>query len=182
MALYKESLLHTIDDDLAGRNQNWDDIDEHMSKKPADGVHGMKFRGALVLLGSAQSIPSASFTTVQWGTEIYDTDNIFNPANPTRLTVPEGASYVKISTNITFASNSNGGRRIQTLINGNAYSGRIYVAYPALSNADTRIMAAGPPIPVNSGDYFEIQVYQDSGGPIDLLSQTGTWFALEVII
>lgn len=31
MALYKESMLNKIEDDLAGRNQNWDAIDSHLA-------------------------------------------------------------------------------------------------------------------------------------------------------
>lgn len=189
MALYKENLLNTIEDDLAGRNQNWDDLDDliadfekHLEEKPSNGVHGMKFMGALVQMSEAQNISSGSFTTLQWGTEVYDTDNIFDPANPTRLTVPAGVSVVRIIANITFASNAAGGRRLQTLKNGAAHSGRLYVAYQAMSGADTRIYAATPPLQVAPGDYFELQAYQDSGSTINILAQTATWFALEVII
>ena len=31
MALYKESLINKIEDDLAGRNQNWDAIETHLA-------------------------------------------------------------------------------------------------------------------------------------------------------
>lgn len=32
MALYKESLINKIEDDLAGRNQNWDAIETHLAE------------------------------------------------------------------------------------------------------------------------------------------------------
>ena len=32
MALYKESLINKIEDDLTGRNQNWDAIETHMAE------------------------------------------------------------------------------------------------------------------------------------------------------
>ena len=42
MELYKESLLNKIEDDLTGRNQNWDAIETHMAASVTQGnPHGI---------------------------------------------------------------------------------------------------------------------------------------------
>jgi len=40
MALYKESMLNKIEDDLQGRNQNWEMLETHLAESVADDVHG----------------------------------------------------------------------------------------------------------------------------------------------
>lgn len=40
MALYKESMINKIENDLAGRNQNWEAIDDHIAALIGDDAHG----------------------------------------------------------------------------------------------------------------------------------------------
>ena len=41
MALYKESMINKIEDDLQGRNQNWDTLETHLETGASDDVHGL---------------------------------------------------------------------------------------------------------------------------------------------
>jgi hypothetical protein len=36
-------------------------------------------------------------------------------------------------------------------------------------------------LPVTAGDYFELNVYQDSGTSLNFLTSNGSWFAMEII-
>ena len=42
MALEREALTHKIEDDLALRNRNWNQLDSHLAETAADDVHGLK--------------------------------------------------------------------------------------------------------------------------------------------
>ena len=55
MELYKESLLNKIEDDLTGRNQNWDaiethlaDYDAHVAESASEDVHGLLSQGKII--------------------------------------------------------------------------------------------------------------------------------------
>ena len=69
MALYKESILNKIKDDLAGRNQNWDKIDDHMSAFMAHGESGAGFHNSIFRgksLGSA--VTAGQYAAISGGT------------------------------------------------------------------------------------------------------------------
>jgi|SRR5690554_71281 len=46
MAMEKEALTHKIEDDLAARNRNWDEIDSHLASSEA---HGLNSRLPLIV-------------------------------------------------------------------------------------------------------------------------------------
>lgn len=69
MALYKESILNKIKDDLTGRNQNWDKIDDHMSAFMAHGESGAGFHNSIFRgksLGSA--VTPEQYAAISGGT------------------------------------------------------------------------------------------------------------------
>lgn len=141
-------------------------------------------RGALVKRTTDQSIPNNSFTAVAWDGETYDTDSIHDTAtNNSRLTVPAGVTKIRLTSNITFDFNANGTRQAEILKNGSAINAdggaRVHIGnqgtLPSFLNLDTAVLDVTP------GDYFEIQVWQNSGGALGLASASETWFAMQIV-
>ena len=89
MALYKESMINKIEDDLAGRNQNWEAIDDHIASGADEDVHGLANK-VIVESGSNEDGEYIRFgdgTQICWqtfyaGTRTYAGDGTY--ANPYR--------------------------------------------------------------------------------------------------
>jgi hypothetical protein len=134
---------------------------------PASGV---TFSGCRVTQSSAQTISNASTTTLNFNTETFDVDGYHdNVTNNNRLTIPAGKSgYFLIFAKLNMTANAGGsfqgllrkngsqvttwGTKNNTNINGE----------PAIS-----IVVSGVPT-----DFFDLAVYQDSGGNLDTISGT----------
>lgn len=128
---------------------------------------GSTFVGARVYGSAVQSINNATYATVTWNTESYDTDNFHdNTTNSSRLTIPSGkAGKYLFVLKTTFNSSSNTGARILYFfkngseVNESEFSlstrGNLQMCLTTVQNASV-------------GDYFEMIVYQTTGGAIDL--------------
>ena len=142
------------------------------------------FKGALVYPSSTQSIPNNTATAITYNSEDYDTDSIHDTVtNNTRLTVPSGATRVRLTAFIRFISNATGYRQFSITKNGGLFAGYPFFQDPAPDgtlNSITTLIS--PVITVSASDYFEVNVLQTSGGA---LSTTGgsssAWFAMEII-
>lgn len=141
-----------------------------------------EFRGALVKMTVDQSIPNGVDTFINWTAETYDTDNIHSTSsNNTRLTVPSGITKVKISCRVRFAANAVG-YRDAVLYKNNSFSfDGAMSSYPNASagGAYTGWTDTSAVLEVTGGDYFELRVYQNSGGALNF--QNVSWFAMEII-
>lgn len=148
----------------------------------------MTFRGALVTtIGTpSQSIPNATLQFLNFNTVERDTDSFFNPAVPTRLTVPTGVSKVRLAGQVVFNHQSMTGLR-QVVIKKNFPAGLgWYAGVPASTivanqTTTTDVHVSTPVIDVQEGDFFELEVYQSGGVPITALASVGTWFTIEVV-
>ncbi|MDR6753811.1 hypothetical protein [Deinococcus soli (ex Cha et al. 2016)] len=133
---------------------------------PAAPAGPTAFRGALVRLVSNTAVPHAADTPIAWGTAVYDTDGIWSAAVPTRLVVPAGVSRVRITGFVSLQDLGAGTPGIRVCVikkNGARFPGGqelLMAGQPFLLPADT---AAVPVVP---GDYFEVCVYQNSGGSV----------------
>ena len=132
------------------------------------------FNGALVHLTGNITSPNNTTATISWDASVYDTDSWYNHgAQPTRLTVPTGVSYVVLSANIRLNSPAtmelilikNGAQVVDAGFNPNS---------TALS-----LNATSGPIPVTPGDYFEFVLYTSSPQTID--STKPQWFSIEQV-
>ena len=147
------------------------------------GVAG--FRGALVYLDAAQSIPNTTTTKLNFDQESYDTDSIHdNVTNNTRLTVPPGVTRIKLSAQVRWTFNATGVRQFD--INGSVglEAGHISSYIPTASGGTTVHNSVSPVINVVAGDYFELALYQNSGGALNAegySSGNACWFAMEII-
>ena len=146
------------------------------------GVGGGAHAGALVTMTSNQSIANNSNTAIAWDNEAYDTDGFHdNAVNNSRLTVPGGVTKVIVSGQIRWDSSAAGTREILLEKNGSGtYAGRPFEHMEAQTNRTMQSFVS-PVLAVTGGDYFELIVWQDSGGARDVESHAATWFSLQVI-
>jgi hypothetical protein len=119
---------------------------------------------------TTQSIPSGVFTNVSFDVEVYDTDNMFDPMTPTRLTFNTPGVYL-VTGAARWADNATGRRAVGIVPNANG------IAFLA---ADTRDATASGASRQNvsttarfqAGDFIELKVEQTSGAPLDLTNLT----------
>lgn len=145
----------------------------------ATGGGGSAFQGALAELTANESIASGSETTLPLDAAVYDTDGFWSAGSPTRLTVPEGVSRVIVAANVRWASNSTGQRFMRIRKNGIDFKGMPFARFTA--EAQTEMNAASAVVDVSPGDFFELRVFQSSGGPLDVDAHQGTWFSIEAV-
>jgi hypothetical protein len=148
---------------------------------------GSSFIGALVGKTAHQSIATGTFTKITWDAESYDTSNIHdNAINNTRMTVPAGVTYVKVKTQLWWQgpASASGYKSIVIRKNGSYFEGMGSTVWAATTIAD-HYTAETTVVPVTAGDYFEVEVYQNTGVTLTLYaggtSKQETWFALEAI-
>lgn len=139
-----------------------------------------------------QSIPNTTETSVIWGPEaaVIRNDLDWNLApgvnrfwasgTPTRIIVPSGVNWVKLTAGIRFDTNSTGFRAMkirspETLQN--------WAAVSTAADAFTDLNASTPVIPVKDLGitYFDVVVSQTSGGALDVRAVEGTFVELEII-
>ena len=147
------------------------------------------FRGALVTRTSGQVIPNNALTTVLWQSEVYDTDEMFSVAvNAGRIYIPNigptlGAPFSGIMAqakfSLTFPANGTGMR----YANLSSTSGLgVIVLDQIQGSASTICVLHGitPWINILPGQYFWVEVYQNSGGPLTLNWTTETHFGVSI--
>jgi hypothetical protein len=150
--------------------------------RPADwnANHTLSFRGALVNSTVNQAVGNSTLTVINWGAEVYDTDNIHESVtHPSRLTVPAGVTYTRLSANTHWAANSVGTRYVMIQKNSTDCLGCPVSRKTALGETEDNIHSAI--LSVTGGDYFELVAYQDCGTSLNFLTSNGSWFAMEII-
>lgn len=128
-------------------------------------------KGARVYRSSAQSVNSGVQTPITFDTVRWDTDGMWNVANPTYLTVQTNGYYF-VSGHLAYEYNTTGRRCVFLRVNGAGvarYIGMVTVMPVTDLNADTRIFASTV-WPFVAGDYIELVALQVSGGPLNVLA------------
>jgi hypothetical protein len=132
---------------------------------------GSTFVGCGVKRTTNKSISNATYTKVDFDAENFDTNAFHdNATNNTRLTVPTGqGGYYLITWNSLFAGNTSGYRSSHVTKNNEALTGQGSNAMGGVGS----YTSAGNQVVVNlaAGDYIEMQVYQSSGGALNLLCE-----------
>lgn len=141
------------------------------------------FQGAAVRLTSNESISTASNTDIPWDVVTFDTDSFWSGGSPTRLTVPSGVTKVRVSAGIEWGTSAVGQRAASITKNGSfSVEGRADDKRSAGDDSIGHIQnIISATLSVVSGDYFEVNVFQDSGGNLNVLTSAATWFAIEVV-
>ena len=124
-----------------------------------------------------QSINNGTDTKIAWDSEDSDEGGWHdNVTNNTRITVPVTATY-RISVSIEFVTNGTGGRFVNVFKNG--------VAIPGASVAQATasfvtVLTLSYPVDLQAGDYLEVNVYQASGGALNV-SNGNSFFRVEKV-
>lgn len=146
------------------------DSAEATGLKWATPASGVTYVGAQVTNTSAQSISNGTYTAINFQTEVFDTDGFHdNSTNNTRLTIPagKGGKYL-ITGQANFASNSSGFRAIAIMKNGSAsqiaYANAVPISGSSFTFAFSCVVSAV------ATDYYEMNVYQSSGGSLNVNS------------
>ena len=127
------------------------------------------FVGAKVYKSANQSIPNATWTTLTFNSESFDTDGFHDTSsNTSRMTIPsgKGGKYL-VQWQATWDPNATGSRNTKIILNGGTT-----VAYGTWSMAltgagDSTIHANTAVLSLSVADYIEIQMGQGSGGNLD---------------
>jgi len=137
---------------------------------------GTAFSGALATTAVAQTVNGT--TILDWELEDYDTDSWHDlVTNNTRLTVPAGVTYVRVSAGIMDTSSVTGQFNVLIYKNGsNVYPGsptnEIETAGGDGASCHTAVIA------VVEGDYFEVNVFTSGSRTI---TANRSWFGIEKV-
>jgi hypothetical protein len=125
------------------------------------------FVGARVYGSAVQSIATATYALVTWDTESFDSDGFHSTStNTSRLTIPTGkAGKYLFNLKTVFNSTNNTGDRILYFFkNGSEVNESPF----GLSTRMNLQMSLTSIQDASVGDYFEMYVFQTSGGSINL--------------
>lgn len=131
--------------------------------------------GARVYRSTAQSIPNTTLTALSWDTEVHDTADCWDIAQPTRLVAPFDGYYMAGGSIELGASQVTAAARlfITVRINGTDYKGA-NENHTISGKAAVAGVATGM-FWMNEGDYAEIIVYHDIGAAKNVTAATPTF-------
>jgi hypothetical protein len=118
----------------------------------------------------AQSIAATTWTAALWDTEDKNNDGMHSTStNPSRATAQTAGWYTDHS-NMDWAASATGQRLIAWTINGAGRAGKVHLN--AAGTFDTAENTSGM-VFLNVGDYFEVTIWQNSGGALNTSSTDG---------
>jgi hypothetical protein len=117
----------------------------------------------------AQSLANNAYTSVTFDTEDVDSDNAHSTASNTSRVTANTPGYWRASGSIGFAGNTAGRRATRWAVNGTALNGGQILLGPATwTGLAVGIPAVTRDVFLNgTGDYLELQAFQDSGGALN---------------
>ena len=140
----------------------------------------LPFRGALLRRSTNFSVATTGvYVGVPWQSAEYDSDAFWDAGQPTRLTIPAGATKVRIVGNIEWQTSPTS-QLVEVRKNGNSVLGGgsfIVRGDSGYSNQMRNLSSAV--LPVSAGDWFELAVYVGTAGELRGLERT--WLAIEVV-
>lgn len=144
------------------------------------------FAGVKVTKSASQSISNATNTVLTWDQETYDTGSAHdNVTNNSRITIPAAwnGKKVRFEMQIRWPTNSTGIRNAGIYKNGAAPTtgGRCNISVAPATNSSVHMYGTYIDT-VATGDYYEVNVYQSSGGALNV-ENTGSdsWFSATVL-
>ncbi|MEU6347230.1 hypothetical protein ABZ883_40560 [Streptomyces sp. NPDC046977] len=129
--------------------------------------------------GSAQSLSTATFTSITLDQETIDSDGGHSTTtNPSRYVIQVPGTYFLLG-EACFPSNATGNRGSRLQVNGANVQGAATMIPTASGNACGA--PAGALVALNAGDYVEIQGFQSSGGALNTATATDLSSSLKVL-
>jgi len=133
---------------------------------PASG----SFNGVRVFNSTTQNISNATNTAITFNSESYDTNSYHDTSsNTSRLTVPT-TGYYRFEGVIFVDINATGGRYLEIKKNGTGIQAVETGASTQASVATSLVFHAQ--LSATAGDYFELFLYQTSGGTLNTYNAT----------
>lgn len=121
---------------------------------------------------ATQSIPNATYTALTFDSEQYDTDSIHSTASNTdRLTCTTAGVY-HITANVHFDVSATGGRIAAIVHNNITFVQRQVLDPSSVASFGTQFVVSAD-YQCAAGDYFQLQVYQTTGGALNSLASFG---------
>lgn len=158
---------------------------DYISDSQNDNKESLKLRsnneviGAMIQLEENVTVPTNKYMPIPWSKVTYNNSEFWDSNNPTRLVVPKGITKVRVAGNVLWDSNATGHRMLRILKNGTYSLGLPYTRDVAISTSPQN--GTSGVIPVKEGDYFEFEVFQDSGGDRQFRADPYTWFSIEAV-
>ena len=115
------------------------------------------------------AISNNTFTLVDWDTEVFDTDAFHSTgSNPSRVTIPSGkGGKYQVTVRIPWAYNNAGYRRVVIKKDGSTNVRFEVQAAPQVNTTSVATVTLATVMEVTAGDYYEIELYQNSGGTLN---------------
>jgi len=131
------------------------------------------FSGCSLTQTTDQTTTNGATTILNFANELYDVDGYHdNSTNNSRITIPTGKSGKFILNGaLACAANATGMRRIYILKNGSNIKLLISLD-PLNSTGDFTMYSFATTVDATAGDYFQIGLYQESGGNLNTRSGT----------
>lgn len=132
----------------------------YLTVRPLATIYGH----TIVTRAAAQTIPDNTLTTMSWDSETQDYNLAFDGSD-TKL-IPLMYGSIMVSATVQFASNATGYRGVQIWKNGTT---KVATARDAAEASGVTVLTASGITTLGApGDYFEVKVFQDSGGNLDV--------------
>lgn len=134
-----------------------------------------QMRAKVYLPGPNQAIPDATVTALNFTAESYDVGGLHdNGVLPNRLTLPgNGSGTYLIHGQATFAANATGRRELYI------YKNSVLAATVKEFGPDAgqqTVLQVSMQDTASAGDYYELRVYQNSGGNLDAVNGAAVSF------
>lgn len=114
------------------------------------------------------TVPDVSYLWVPFPTKDWDTANILDGTDPTKLVAPIAGRYL-VTAAVGFSGNGNGLRELILFVNGvTRPTGFGQQMLPPVVGGEETFLSTSAILDLNTGDYVQVVVAQNSGGPLDL--------------
>ena len=136
------------------------------------------FSGCLANVSNT-TLAHNAYTKVSFSNTTYEEGEFWDAAQPTRIVIPSGVSYIRLKAFAQYSSTTYVAgtlRQIAIRKNGTG-SGYLHDNETSIVHGN-HLHIDSPVMAVNPGDYFELQLYQNSGVTADI---SHAWLSIEVV-
>lgn len=130
--------------------------------------------GARLVRTSSFTAPFGSVINPSWQTADFDHKGMFDPGNPTRLTIPAGVSFAELTFGADTSSGGNGAFAVGIVNQSGAVFGNVEYQ---LESSGAGQCTTGP-IPVTPGDWFQSYIF--SAVSRTITAQPRTYFSAKL--